>query len=38
MNPSALVFMALSWLFVLALNFFCFGRLIGNRKEKDDSR
>ena len=35
MNDSAIIFMTVSWLFVLTLNFFCFGRLFfGGDKKK----
>ncbi len=32
MNPSALIFMSLSWLFVIVLNLFCFGRILTDRR------
>lgn len=32
MSAGAWIFMAISWLFVIVLNFFCFGRLLRNRK------
>lgn len=32
MSAGAWVFMAVSWFFVILLNFFCFGRLLRNRK------
>lgn len=32
MSAGAWIFMALSWLFVIALNVFCFGRILRNRK------
>ncbi len=32
MNPDALIFMSLSWLFVIVLNLFCFGRILFNRR------
>ena len=35
MNDAAFIFMTVSWLFVLGLNFFCFGRLFlsGDKKK-----
>jgi hypothetical protein len=35
MSAGAWMFMTLSWLFVIALNLFCLGRLLGanNRKK-----
>lgn len=29
MNGDAILFMTVSWLFVLTLNFYCFGKLFG---------
>ncbi len=34
MNDGAFLFMTISWLFVLTLNFYCFGKLfIDNKKQ-----
>jgi hypothetical protein len=33
MSVGAWIFMSLSWLFVIALNLFCFGRLLRNNKK-----
>ena len=35
MNGAAMLFMTVSWLFVLTLNFYCFGKLFGGNNNKD---
>lgn len=34
MSVGAWIFMSLSWLFVIVLNLFCFGRLLGNNRKQ----
>ena len=34
MNNNAMIFMAVSWLFVLALNFYCFKKLFFDSKQQ----
>lgn len=38
MSAGAWIFMGLSWFFVIALNVFCFGRILSQNNRKDDSR
>jgi hypothetical protein len=34
MSDGAWVFMSLSWLFVIALNLFCFGRILSDSRKR----